>query len=305
MIARAPSLLLAIAACMMPGEDSALAQRSATAQPYRPRPAIWKIADRDTTIYLFGTIHSLPPNFRWRTRVFDRIVARADTLILESIDVPGPDSDVLNLPRRVPAPPPIIRRVSRNHRAQMARFLAGLAPNAVAALDNAPTWMAAFVVQSLDDKSDSGDADTGGPGADDWLQATFGATRRPVLGIEKSADVMASLDALPERRQRALLDAALDERPRAPAQFMAPVHAWARGDVGPGSLIALETKTGSAAILGEPLIGVRNRAWSSALAARLKKRGTVLFAAGIGHFIGAGSLIELLRARGLAVVRVQ
>jgi len=38
----------------------------------------------------------------------------------------------------------------------------------------------------------------------------------------------------------------------------------------------------------------------------LKQRpGTVLFAAGAGHFIGQGSVIDLLRQRGIRVTRIR
>jgi uncharacterized protein YbaP (TraB family) len=57
--------------------------------------------------------------------------------------------------------------------------------------------------------------------------------------------------------------------------------------------------------MATPLLTDRNRAWAAALAARLKMRGTILFAAGAGHFIGAGSVIEQLEARGVRVSRVQ
>src|SRR6185369_1001930 len=35
------------------------------------RPALWKLADADTTIYLFGTIHALPDGVEWRGRRID------------------------------------------------------------------------------------------------------------------------------------------------------------------------------------------------------------------------------------------
>ena len=42
----AAAAALAAAACTTTG-----------AAPDAPRPALWKLADADTTIYLFGTIH--------------------------------------------------------------------------------------------------------------------------------------------------------------------------------------------------------------------------------------------------------
>src|SRR3546814_17900593 len=45
------SLLLALAA---------LVPTAACARAPEARPALWKLADEDTTIYLFGTVHALP-----------------------------------------------------------------------------------------------------------------------------------------------------------------------------------------------------------------------------------------------------
>ena len=49
----------AILACL---SFTALASEKA---PPPARPALWKIADADTTIYLFGTVHVLPPGIDW------------------------------------------------------------------------------------------------------------------------------------------------------------------------------------------------------------------------------------------------
>ena len=49
------------------------------------RPAMWRVADADTTVYLFGTIHLLPENYRWRTSRFDQAVAGSQSLIVETI----------------------------------------------------------------------------------------------------------------------------------------------------------------------------------------------------------------------------
>ena len=48
-----------------------------------PRPALWLLADADTTIYLFGTVHILPPGFRWRSPAIDGAIRDADELVLE------------------------------------------------------------------------------------------------------------------------------------------------------------------------------------------------------------------------------
>src|SRR3954465_12790453 len=46
-------------------------------------PAMWKVADKDTTIYLFGTFHLLPQGGAWRTPAFDKALASSDELVME------------------------------------------------------------------------------------------------------------------------------------------------------------------------------------------------------------------------------
>ena len=65
--------------------------RSSDAQPAAildPRPALWKIADADTTIYLFGTTHALPKGFRWQSAPLRAAIKAADELVLETVDSP-------------------------------------------------------------------------------------------------------------------------------------------------------------------------------------------------------------------------
>jgi uncharacterized protein YbaP (TraB family) len=52
------------------------------------------------------------------------------------------------------------------------------------------------------------------------------------------------------------------------------------------------------------LVDRRNAAWAATLQHRLARPGTSFVAVGAGHLAGHGSLIELLRARGLHVQRV-
>ncbi len=268
----------------------------------QPNPAMWRIRDRDTTIYLFGTLHALPRDLRWQSRMLIRVVAASDTLMTESVGeraVP----DALDGKIAVQSLPPIGERVSKSHRAALARFTDDLPVPAIRLLDGLPTWIVAMSVGFVREYR------TGairGPGADDWLEQRFRAARKRVESIEDGARVMASLDAIPEAEQRRILDAALDAPPPTLAALRAPVQSWARGEIGPDSALARDlAATSGASALDGPLMTDRNRVWAAALAARLDRPGTVLFAAGAGHFIGEGSVIAALQQRGIRVTRIR
>ena len=69
-----------------------LAQAGVAGTPARPsascdpHPALWKIADADTTIYLFGTTHALPKGFRWQSAPVRAAMMASDELVLETVD---------------------------------------------------------------------------------------------------------------------------------------------------------------------------------------------------------------------------
>ncbi|MDF7775044.1 TraB/GumN family protein [Sphingomonas sp. AOB5] len=275
------------------------------AQNYVVRPAIWKIADADTTIYIFGTVHSLPPGFRWRNPGLEAVIVRADSLLLESTEEDDDQTTFLEgLPQGDAGLPPLIERVSARHRGKLAALQSQLPPETVATMDKMPTWIAAIGIGYIRDMLMG---DIPAQGADDWLEKHFTATGRPVEAIENSKSVMANINAIPERAQRLMLEGALAAPDRTHDELDRPAHAWARGDVGPNSPLRIfPEQLDPSSAMADPLLTQRNLAWVDDLVARLKKKpGVILFAAGAGHFVGPGSVIELLEKRGVRVERVQ
>jgi hypothetical protein len=57
---------------------NAACHRRYMGQDYWPQPAIWKVADADTSIFLFGTIHVLPYDFDCVPRNSTRSSRRRD-----------------------------------------------------------------------------------------------------------------------------------------------------------------------------------------------------------------------------------
>lgn len=277
---------------------------AANGQNYRPRPAIWKIADADTTIYLFGTIHVLPPGFRWRSAGLERVIAQSDTLLLESLETDPTKGDLLlGAPTRgAPKLAPLVDRVSPERRQLLIAFQRTLPVEAAQLMDGMPTWVAAMAIDLVRDLRSGEEL---APGADDWLEAHFRAAGKRVEAIEDPSKVVKEVNAIPEAEQRRMLDTALLAEPRTLAQLRQPAHAWAKGDMGPQSAVLVGFGVDGSPALQVPLITRRNAQWAARLAKRLRRPGTVLFAAGAGHFVGKDSVIELLEKHGLKVTRVE
>ena len=72
------ALGLAAAASCAPMPQTASAPASA-------RPALWRVSDPDTNIYLFGTFHLLPPGYQWETPAINAAVAKSGQLYVETL----------------------------------------------------------------------------------------------------------------------------------------------------------------------------------------------------------------------------
>ncbi|NQX94772.1 MAG: TraB/GumN family protein, partial [Erythrobacter sp.] len=64
-------------------DAQAEASATTTAAAEATGPALWKVADEDTTIYIFGTVHMLPDNVEWNSGVVNKALASSDALVTE------------------------------------------------------------------------------------------------------------------------------------------------------------------------------------------------------------------------------
>ncbi len=46
-------------------------------------PALWHVQGRAGEVYLFGSIHVMPPDAQWHTPAIDRAMARSDVFVFE------------------------------------------------------------------------------------------------------------------------------------------------------------------------------------------------------------------------------
>ena len=276
---------------------------AAPADAKQAKPAMWMVSDRDTNIYLFGTVHLLPPGTQWRTSKFEQVANDAGTLVVETIiDEKNPQAFAAELARLSvrPGQPPILDRIRPEKRAALQAVIAksGIP---VAALNNMETWAAAFALLQLQFKELGV---SGGDGVEMALRRTFTAAGKPVEQLESNAQQLGFFDGLPEVAQRELLEGAVESPAVAKRQFDAMLSAWMSGDVDAiGRTFNSELK--SSPELKEMLLRRRNENWSYWLHSRLARPGTVLVAVGAGHLAGSDSVVEMLKKRGLRVKRIQ
>jgi len=286
------------------GAIAATACASAPSAEAKPAsPALWKVADADTTIYLFGTIHLLPPGTKWRSPAFDKAAAGSDTLVVETdIDETNPSATVGELFKLAISPglPPLAERVKPEKRAALATAIAKSGIPAPA-FDKMETWAAAFLLLAGQFKDLGLES---GSGVESILKKQFVAGGKPIGQLETNAEQLGFFDKLSEGAQRDFLDGVLDESADVKEQFGGMLDAWSKGDVA-GIAKSFNADMGEAPELLDALIARRNANWANWVKSRLDQPGTVMMAVGAGHLAGDKSVVNLLQKQGLKVTRVQ
>lgn len=273
------------------------------AEPAAARPAMWKVADKDTTIYLFGTIHLLPPKTQWRSPVFDQAAAGSDTLVVETlIDDKNPQATAGELFKLAVSPnlPPLAERVPPARRAALAKAIAesGM-PGPV--LDKLETWAAAFLLLGGQFKALGLESSSGVESA---LKTQFSAGGKTIGQLETNAEQFGVFDTLSEAAQRKFLEGVLEDPAKMKGQFDVMLKAWSRGDVA-GIAKSFNEDLDDSPEMRDALIARRNANWTRWVKARLDQPGTVMVAVGAGHLAGEKSVVNMLEKQGVSVTRVQ
>ena len=286
------------------GAIAATACASAPSAEAKPAsPALWKVADADTTIYLFGTIHLLPAGTKWRSPTFDKAAAGSDTLVVETdINETDPSATIGELFKLAISPglPPLVERVKPEKRAALAMAIAKSGIPAPA-FDKMETWAAAFLLLAGQFKDLGLES---GSGVESILKKQFVAGGKPIGQLETNAEQLGFFDKLSEGAQRDFLDGVLDESADVKEQFGGMLDAWSKGDIA-GIAKSFNADMGEAPELLDALIARRNANWANWVKSRLDQPGTVMMAVGAGHLAGDKSVVNLLQKQGLKVTRVQ
>lgn len=285
---------LLIAACL--GLAAAPARAGG---PADGAPALWRVADEDTTIYLFGTIHALPPGIDWYRGAVVAAFDEADEIVFETLE-DGPGAAGFDERMQLPPGKSLRARLPEAYRGRFDTAIARAGmPLAVA--DRMKPWLAAFVLGGMEGPRSRARTVTPLLGVETVLEEharTAGKTLGEIEGAERQ---LAILDDAPSPLQIRLLQESLDDDSGSEAGDRM-VEAWRTGDVA-----ALEAATGAwpgDGRLREILLGGRNADWAEWVEDRLERPGTVLLAVGAAHLVGDDSLQVKLAGRGIDAPRV-
>jgi len=264
------------------------------------RPALWKLADADTTIYLFGTIHALPADLAWLEGTVANALDGSDELVTE-IPEPNPEQmQALVLSRAILPTGQTLRGLlpPDEHKAYEAAMTTNGVPPA--AFERFKPWYVGLALTTLPLLREGYAVENG---VEQALTARHRGKGKPQIALETIEFQLGMFDDLPLASQRKFLSEVIAGQKELRSQLDQIIRDWGAGKE--DKLAELLNQDGDDPAMRERIFTQRNINWVSWIGARMTKPGTAFMAVGAGHLSGTDSVIDLLGKRGLTVTRIQ
>lgn len=263
-------------------------------------PALWRLRDADSDITLFGTVHLLPPDLKWRSAAVDQAFAGADTVYFETETDTAAQTRIAALIKTLGENPPGVTLTSvlgDTDQRDLARVCVNIRIDC-AALQKARPWLAAVELSVSFVVAQGQAADAGVEHVLEAEAQSAGKTRKYFETSEQQLNFFATL---PPDVEIAFLHSTLKEILQNNKDTDAMNKAWARGDTKTlGNYLDKMTREAGPEIYAA-LIRDRNKAWADEIDAMMKGKGKVFIAVGAAHLLGPDSVPALLRAKGYKV----
>ena len=295
----ARSLVPAIALVATPACAQAPAAMESAPVATKSGPALWKVADADTTVYLFGTVHVLPATTTWFDDRVAKALAGSDSIVTElppsALTDPSAQQTIMAL-AMLPPEKSLRAMLSPEQRATYEAAMAKL-KMPPESFDRFEPWFAAMSLSVLPLMQHGYQLDKG---VEKVLESKADGIERGA--VETLDGQMKLFDELPQEAQIKFLTGTAENIDKVVLSLDAMVAAWQAGDA--DKLAELMNAAMDDPALAERLLYARNRSWAEWIDERLDRPGTVFMAVGAGHLAGQQSVQDALAVRGIKSVRV-
>lgn len=266
-------------------------------------PALFVARDADSEIYIFGTIHLRRPGSAWGGPAAQAALARADTVWTEILMGEGAEQALAQQMIRygmAPRDRPLSTWLTPDQRTRLAAAARRMNVDP-AILEPMRPWLAGLMLSVLPMVQAGYDPEAGVDQAVEEAAPT-GARRRAFETAEQQLGFFSQLS--PEAEVAFMMDA-IDGIEEGVEDLNEMDGAWARGDLESLERMVVTDTRDQSPELYDVILVRRNHAWVETLMEELDGSGVQFVAVGAGHLLGEDGLVELLRARGVPVERVE
>lgn len=278
-------------------------QETPQAAPAPATPALWKLSDKDSEIWLLGTFHILPAGLDWRSEAVASAINGADTFWFEAeVDTPDARQKTVQILMTQGFNKPgetLTALLGPDDAARLAE-IAGEVGLPMAAVDSMRPWQAFLAISVRFIASRGFDPSSG---VETVLLKEARARRANLRFFETVEQQLGLFTSLPPETEKLLLVVTLRDWDKQKADFDRLFDAWRSGDDATIDALMNEAMRDEAPEVFDALVTRRNEAWADQIAGAMAGSGAILVAVGAGHLVGEHSVPALLKAKGFRVER--
>ena len=266
-------------------------------------PAIWVVKGPHATVYLFGTIHALSKDDKWRSSSkIDAAIKQSQTLWLEIPNVDDAASmQPLILQLGMDPTQPLSAKLTADQLAKLTKDAASSGiPGGEAVFESMKPWLAALMLSLAPLMQAGYDPNSG---VELELKPEFVKANKPVKGFETAEQQMHYLADMPDKQQLDFLVSELDDYDTAIDKFKQMLAAWSAGDVDALDKLNNAEFRDKYPDLFQTLVVKRNQNFTTQIQDLLKGEGVSFVAVGAGHLVGKEGVPAMLEKQGYKVTR--
>lgn len=276
---------------------------AATSSPARAEPAIWRVSDADSTVWIFGSVHALPPDLEWRRSELDVAMAEAEVVYFEISLDPQTEAALQMRVLELGFNAPGVRlsdSLSPEGRQRFERVLSGLGAT-ITPFERLKPWLAVVALDALIMESEGSVPEAG---VDALLEQEARAAGREIRSLETMEQALGFFADLPDADQIMLLEQSLILYEQHPDFGKELEAAWVSGDLETLETLLLGALAQMPPSVYETVVRNRNLDWAEQLDGFMSEGdATALVVVGAGHMLGDDSLTLMLEERGYTVER--
>jgi uncharacterized protein YbaP (TraB family) len=271
---------------------------AATDRPATAAPALWAVHSSTATVYLFGTVHNLPPNVNWHSPEVDAALAASSQIWTEADTGSQPYLARLINRYGMSQQGNLKNLLPRRYRARYAMEMssAGLA---VDPFGHVKPWLAQMLLDGV-----TMHRAHKGYGVESDLLLYAHKHHRPTHTFESPDSQFAVLADMPLEAQVRALEMEIDGYPSANGTMNPLVQAWLDGRDSELDKITNQKLAVSDERYFDDIIVRRDEEFANAIVALLQDGGTSFVALGAAHLCGGTGVQALLKNQGYTAVRV-
>ncbi len=293
-----PFLAFALGVALAPGVALAAATRP-------PEPALWQVSAGKSTVYLFGSIHMLPRDWAWRTKAIDAAIRSSDAFVFETALTPK-DIGKMRLFVRdngtLPRGRVLSHMLSPQGLKDFNRALT-LTPLDPASVNTMRPWLALMVLGDYQIQN--------GPlrsfaeeGVDLAIERHAREARKPVRHLETAESQFEILIQTTPDNDVAGFETELQDLLQADDRYRRLLEGWTAGSQAALAKVLTEEAARNPDE-NKLLLDKRNRNWVPQIESMMVSKETIFVTVGAAHFVGPGSVMEILCLRGWKVQRIK